>query len=142
MENIIETRYLDIFVFFYSKYSPTVSIHLLQRFNSDSNAFSSSFCGIASSARVVAVLMVEMSFKVECESHPRTNSRVPWGAVELCCFEKISWARMVKMLVRYWLLTNAYDFEEVPTFKQYVSKFHHNLTFSSQVTVVLVTLLL
>ena len=25
-------------------------------------------------------------FKVECKSHPRTNSRVPWGAVELCCF--------------------------------------------------------
>ena len=36
--------------------------------------------------------------KVECKSHPRTNSRVPWGAVKLCCFEKISWARMVKFL--------------------------------------------
>ena len=42
-------------------------------------------------------------FKVECKSHPRTNSRVSLGAVELCCFEKISWARMVKILVRYWL---------------------------------------
>ena len=41
--------------------------------------------------------------KVECKSHPRTNSRVPWGAVELSCFEKISWARLVKILVRYWL---------------------------------------
>ena len=38
-------------------------------------------------------------FKVECKSHPHTNSRVPWGVVELCCFEKISWARMVKILV-------------------------------------------
>ena len=46
---------------------------------------------------------VSTSFKVECKSHPRTNSRVPWGAVELCCSEKISWARMVKILVRYWL---------------------------------------
>ena len=43
-------------------------------------------------------------FKVECKSHPRTNSRVPWGADELCCFEKISWARMAKILVRYWLI--------------------------------------
>ena len=33
----------------------------LQRFNGDSNACSSSFCGITSSARVAAVLMVEMS---------------------------------------------------------------------------------
>ena len=41
--------------------------------------------------------------KVEYKSHPRTNSRVPWSAVELCCFEKISWARMVEILVRYWL---------------------------------------
>ena len=24
------------------------------------------------------------------------------GTVKLCCFEKISWARMVKILVRYW----------------------------------------
>ena len=47
----------------YSKYSPPVSIHLLQRFNSDSNACSSSFCGIASSDCVVAVLMIEMSLK-------------------------------------------------------------------------------
>ena len=35
----------------------------IQRFNTDLNAFSSSFCGIISSARVVAVLMVEMSLK-------------------------------------------------------------------------------
>ena len=41
--------------------------------------------------------------KVECKSHPRTNSRVAWGATELCCFEKISWARMVKILAHYWL---------------------------------------
>ena len=39
--------------------------------------------------------------EVECKSHPRTNSRVPRGAVELCCFEKK--ARMVKILVHYWL---------------------------------------
>ena len=63
MENIIETRYLNIFRFFYSKYSPPVSIHLLQRFNSDSNACSTSFYGIDYSARVVAVFMVEMSLK-------------------------------------------------------------------------------
>ena len=63
MENIIETRYLNIFQFFYSKYSPPVSIPLLQLFNSDSNACSSSFCGIASNASFVAVLMVEMSLK-------------------------------------------------------------------------------
>ena len=62
VENSIETRYLNIFRFFYSKYSP-VSIHLLQRFNSDLNACSSSFCGIASSARDVAVLVVEISLK-------------------------------------------------------------------------------
>ena len=43
------------------------------------------------------------NLKVECKSHPCTDSRVPWGAVELCCFEKISWPRMVKILVRYWL---------------------------------------
>ena len=36
------------------------------------------------------------------------------------------------------VLTNPYDFEEVLTFKRYVSKFHDNLTFSSQVTVVIV----
>ena len=36
-------------------------MHLLQRFNSDSNACSSSFRGIDSSARIVAVLMVKMS---------------------------------------------------------------------------------
>ena len=42
-------------------------------------------------------------FEVECKSHPRTNSRLPWDAVDLCCFEKISWDRMVKILVRYWL---------------------------------------
>ena len=41
--------------------------------------------------------------KVECKSHPLTNSRVPWDTVELCCFKKSSWARMVKILVRYWL---------------------------------------
>ena len=63
MENTIETRYLNIFRFFYSKYSPPVSIHLLQRFIGDSNTCSSAFCGIASSARVVAVLMVELSLK-------------------------------------------------------------------------------
>ena len=61
--DIIETRYLNIFLFFYSKYSPPISVHLLQRFNSDSNACSSSFCRIASSARVVSVFMVEMSLK-------------------------------------------------------------------------------
>ena len=43
------------------------------------------------------------TLKVECKSHPRTNSRVPWGAVKLCFFQKISCARMVKILVRYWL---------------------------------------
>ena len=41
-------------------------------------------------------------FKIECKSHPRTNSRVPWDAVELCCFEKISWVNMVKILERHW----------------------------------------
>ena len=40
------------------------------------------------------------------------------------------------------LLTNLYDFLEVPTFKGHVSKFHVNLPLSLQVTVVLVTLLL
>ena len=63
MENIIETRYQNIFRFLHSKYSLPVSIHLLQRFNSDSNACSSLFCGITSSSRVVAVSMVEMSLK-------------------------------------------------------------------------------
>ena len=63
MENIIETRYLNIFRFFHSKYFSPVSILSLQRFNSDSHACSSSFCGIASSARVVTVLMVEISTK-------------------------------------------------------------------------------
>ena len=63
MENIIETRYLNIFRFFNSKYSPPVSIHLLQRFNSDSNACLSLFCGIASSACVWVVLIFEMSLK-------------------------------------------------------------------------------
>ena len=58
VENIIDTRYLNIFRFFDSKYSPPVSIHFLQRFNRYSNACSSLFC-----ARVVAVLMVEMSLK-------------------------------------------------------------------------------
>ena len=63
MENTIETRYLNIFRLFSSKYSPPVSIHLLQPFNSDSNVRSSSFCGIAPNARVVAGLMVKMSLK-------------------------------------------------------------------------------
>ena len=63
MENIIETRYLNIFLFLYSKYSPPVTIYLLQRFSSDSNACSSSFWGMPSFARVVTVLMVEMSLK-------------------------------------------------------------------------------
>ena len=40
------------------------------------------------------------------------------------------------------LLTNPYDFQEVPSFKRYVSKFYDNLTFSLQVTVILVTILL
>ena len=40
------------------------------------------------------------------------------------------------------LLMNPYNFWEVPTFKRYVSKFHDNLTFRPQVTVVLVTLFL
>ena len=34
VENIIETRYLNIFRFFNSKYSSLVLIHLLQRLNS------------------------------------------------------------------------------------------------------------
>ena len=62
MENISESSYLNIFRFFYSKYSP-VSIHLLQRCNRDSNACSISFFGIDSSVRIVAVLMVKMSLK-------------------------------------------------------------------------------
>ena len=41
--------------------------------------------------------------KVECKSHPRTNGRVTWSAVELCRFENISWIHMVEILVRYWL---------------------------------------
>ena len=61
VENLIETRYLAIFQLFYSKSSPQISINLIKRFKSDTNVCSSSFCGIASSARVVAVLMVEMS---------------------------------------------------------------------------------
>ena len=36
------------------------------------------------------------------------------------------------------LLSNPYDFWIVPIFKRYVSKFHDNLTFSSEVTEVLV----
>ena len=54
---------MHIFGFYYSKYSPLASIHLLQRFNSDSNACSSSVCGIASSACVEADWMVGMSSK-------------------------------------------------------------------------------
>jgi len=54
---------MHIFWFYYSKYSPLASIHLLQRFNSDSNACSSSVCGIASSACVEADWMVGMSSK-------------------------------------------------------------------------------
>ena len=49
--------YLNIFRLFYSKYSLPVSIHLLQRLNSDLNACSSSFCGTASSDRVIAVFL-------------------------------------------------------------------------------------
>ena len=52
---------MHIFWFYYSKYSPLASIHL-QRFNSDSNACSSSVCGIASSACVEA----DWSSKIEC----------------------------------------------------------------------------
>ena len=37
--------------------------------------------------------------KVECKLHPRTNNRVSWGAVELCCFKQISRALMVNILV-------------------------------------------
>ena len=37
--------------------------HLLQRYNSDSNACYSSFCGIATSSRVIAVLMVDILLK-------------------------------------------------------------------------------
>ena len=63
MEHIIQTRYPNIFRFFNSKYSPPVSIHLLHRFNSDSNLYFSSLCEIAFSAGFVAVLMVKMSLK-------------------------------------------------------------------------------
>ena len=38
-------------------------MQLLHRFDIDLNACSSSFCGVASSTRVVAVLMVEMSLR-------------------------------------------------------------------------------
>ena len=40
------------------------------------------------------------------------------------------------------LLSNPYDFWVVPTFKREVSKFHDNLTFSSEVTEILVKQLL
>ena len=40
---------------------------------------------------------------VGSKSHSRTNSRVPLGAFEQCCFKQISWARMVKILVHDWL---------------------------------------
>ena len=59
MEKIIETRYLNILRFFYSQ-------NILQfqyTCYSDSNACSSSLCGIAPSFRVVAVFMVEMALK-------------------------------------------------------------------------------
>ena len=79
MENIIETRYLNIFRFFYSKYSP-VSTGLLQRYNSDSNACSSSFYGIASSARVVTVLMVKMSLKKHPVNFNFENRKKSLGA--------------------------------------------------------------
>ena len=63
----------------------------------------------------------EHFLKVECKSHPRTNSRVPWGAVELCCFEKISWACMVKILVRYWLRIRSRRFTVNPRLSQHLS---------------------
>ena len=40
------------------------------------------------------------------------------------------------------LLTNPYDFYEVLTYKRHISKFHDYLAFSSQVTMILVMLLL
>ena len=30
-----------------------------------------------------------LAFKIKCKSHPCKNSRVSWGTVGLCCFEKM-----------------------------------------------------
>ena len=59
MENMIETRYLNNFDFFLQN----ILLQFQYTCYSDSNAFPSSFCGISSSARVVAVLVVEMPLK-------------------------------------------------------------------------------
>ena len=56
----------DIWIFFdfcIQNIHLPVLLDLLQRFNSDLNACSRSFCGIASISRVVAVSMVEISLK-------------------------------------------------------------------------------
>lgn len=58
LKNVIETKYLQKFWFYYSKYSPPDSIRLSQRFNSDSNAYSTSYFGIAPNARVYAVISI------------------------------------------------------------------------------------
>ena len=71
-------EYFSIFLF--KIFSSRFNTYLLQWLNSDPNPCSSSVYGIASSARVVAVLMVKMSLK----KHP-FNFSLNFGYIERNC---------------------------------------------------------
>ena len=87
--------------------------------------------------RFYCIFPINMRFKINLNSKNSSFSEsiIKNDGFKVVTYQSINSQDVIQIAP---LSKNQYNFYEVPTFKRYMLKFHDNLTFSSQVTVVLV----